>query len=192
MRATFRFDTNSPYAYLAAARVDELLGPDVDWQPIAFAFLLRAQDRRPWSFDEPTRSDGKDICERRALAYGLPPLVWPPGWPIDSYGLEPLRALTAARAHGRVRDLALLLFARNFVIGDGLQGPGTVRDCWVQAGLDGAGYDAELAAAKQPLIDVTQAAIDEGVPGVPTVTIDGFHFWGDDRLPAAAAALSAA
>jgi 2-hydroxychromene-2-carboxylate isomerase len=66
----FRFDTNSPYAYLAAERVDDVLGPGVVWQPIAFGFLLRAQGRRPWSFDEPTRSDGIAEIGRRAAARG--------------------------------------------------------------------------------------------------------------------------
>jgi hypothetical protein len=34
----FRYDFNSPYAYLAAHRVDDLI-PGVEWQPIGFAFL---------------------------------------------------------------------------------------------------------------------------------------------------------
>jgi 2-hydroxychromene-2-carboxylate isomerase len=49
----FSFDFNSPYAYLAAHRVDPLLGAAVRWQPIAFAFVIRALDRIPWSL--PTR-----------------------------------------------------------------------------------------------------------------------------------------
>jgi 2-hydroxychromene-2-carboxylate isomerase len=36
----FYVDFNSPYAYLAAHRVDRLLGADVRWQPIAFAFVV--------------------------------------------------------------------------------------------------------------------------------------------------------
>ena len=186
MTARFRFDTNSPYAYLAAQRVDEVLGPDVAWEPIAFAFLLRAQQRRPWSLDEPTRSQGKAECEARAARYGLPALVWPPGWPAESYTLEPLRALTAAQAHDRVRELAGALFARNFVTGEGLKAPGVVRACWEAAGLDPATYEDEVAAAKAPLVEATDRAIAEGVYGVPTVTVDGDHFWGDDRLEEAA------
>jgi 2-hydroxychromene-2-carboxylate isomerase len=183
---TFRFDTNSPYAYLAATRVDAVLGRGVAWEPIAFAFLLRAQGRRPWSLDEPTRSVGVAECEHRAEAYGLPAMAWPPGWPVGSYTLEPLRALTAAVAHGRVRQLAAALFARNFVTGEGLAADGAVRSCWVEAGLDPTAYDTAVAAAKPVLASATDRAVAEGVPGVPTITIAGRHFWGDDRLEDAA------
>lgn len=47
----FRYDFNSPYAYLATERIEGLL-PEARWEPIAFAFLLRAQGRTPWSFTE--------------------------------------------------------------------------------------------------------------------------------------------
>jgi 2-hydroxychromene-2-carboxylate isomerase len=186
----FRYDTNSPYAYLAAQRVDQVLGRGVVWQPIAFGFLLRAQGRRPWSFDEPTRSAGIAEIGRRAAERGLPPPAWPPGWPVESYTLEPLRALVAADAHDRQRELARALFARNFVTGEGLRSGGAVRACWAEAGLDPEAYDAALTAAKAPLQAATEAAIAAGVPGVPTVTIGGRHFWGDDALEDAAAALS--
>lgn len=186
MRPVFRFDTNSPYAYLAAMRVDGVLGPDVEWCPIAFAFLLRAQNRRPWSFEESTRAMGVVECEARAARRGLPPLRWPPGWPVDSYTLEPLRAITAAAADRRERQVALAAFRRNFVTGEGLRAPDAVRACWVEGGLDPATYDAEVEAAKATLIDATDRAIVAGVPGVPTVTVGGAHFWGDDRLEDAA------
>jgi 2-hydroxychromene-2-carboxylate isomerase len=32
------------------------------------------------------------------------------------------------------------------------------------------------------LTAATERAIEEGVPGVPTVTVGGKHFWADDRL----------
>src|ERR1700722_12366938 len=92
----FLYDFNSPYAYLAAARVDEVLPVVPRWQPIAFAFMLRAHKRRPWSFDERERRIGVAECERRAEVYGLPAMRWPPGWPIESYGLISLRAAIVA------------------------------------------------------------------------------------------------
>jgi 2-hydroxychromene-2-carboxylate isomerase len=35
----FYYDFNSPYAYLAAERIGDLI-PDAEWRPIAFAILL--------------------------------------------------------------------------------------------------------------------------------------------------------
>jgi 2-hydroxychromene-2-carboxylate isomerase len=187
-RATFLYDFNSPYAYLAASRVDRVLGPDVLWQPIAFAFLLRAQERIPWSRDE-RRDAGVAECERRAAEYGLPPLRWPPDWPVGSYSLLPLRAALVAEEHGRLREFSLAAFAENFVSGRGLREPEAVAGAARAAGLD---PEAVLARAeddevKERLRSATEAAIAAGTPGVPTVLVDGEAFWGDDRLEAAAA-----
>ena len=189
--ALFRFDTNSPYAYLAAERVDDVLGPGVVWQPIAFAFVLGSQGRVPWSIDEGTRAAGQAECAARAAARGLPPFAWPEGWPVGSYTLEPLRAITAAAAHGREREVARAAFRRNFVTGEGLRAPGAVEACWLEAGLDAATFEEELERAKEPLREATEAAIADGVYGVPTVTVGGEHFWGDDRLEEAARARGA-
>ena len=192
MPALFRFDTNSPYAYLAALRVDELLGPDVVWQPIAFAFLLRAQGgRRPWSFDPESRAAGQAVIAERARERSVPEVVYPPEWPVGSYALEPLRAIEAARSFGRERDVAMALFRRNFVAGSGVASSSAVRSAWEEAGLGLAGYEEAISAAKSSLIAATDLAISEGVYGVPTVTVGGRHFFGDDQLEAAAAVASA-
>src|SRR5690242_6601 len=122
MAATFLYDFNSPYAYLAAARIDDVL-PNVEWQPIAFGFLLQAQGRIPWSFEgQPTREPGMAECESRAAQRGLPPMTWPEGWPLGSYTLDPLRAALAAAEHGLLREYSMAAFARNFVTGTGLLG----------------------------------------------------------------------
>jgi 2-hydroxychromene-2-carboxylate isomerase len=189
LRPLFRFDTNSPYAYLAAMRVETVLGRDVEWCPIAFAFLLRAQKRKPWSLQESTRIAGVAECEARAAVRELPRLSWPPGWPVDSYSLEPLRAITAALPYQRERELARAAFRRNFVTGEGLRSGDAVRACWAEVGLDPATYDADVEAAKPRLIEATKQAIEDGVPGVPTLTVTGVHFWGDDRVEDAARAL---
>src|SRR5579875_3307232 len=99
--------------------------------------------------------------------------------------------MTAAAAQGRVRELARALWQRNFVTGEGLRDSSVVRACWAQAGLDPDAYASAIAAAKAPLTEATNAAIAAGVPGVPTVTVDGRHFWGDDRLEDAAEAAAA-
>lgn len=183
----FRYDFNSPYAYLAASRVDRILGPDVVWQPIAFAFLLAAQQRAPWSFDlQGERAPGIAECERRAAEYGLPPLTWPAGWPKESYSIAPLRVALAAAEHGLLREYSHAAFTRNFVAGTGLQGDAPLEVA-EELGLSRAAVEAALPAAKDRLRAVTDEAIAAGVPGVPTVTVAGEHFWGDDQLDAAAA-----
>jgi 2-hydroxychromene-2-carboxylate isomerase len=182
----FRYDFNSPYAYLSAQRVDEVLGGDVRWQPIAFAFLLVAQKRIPWSFDvNGEREPGIAEIERRAAERGLPPVAWPEGWPQGSYTIEPLRVALIADEHGLLREYSRAAFARNFVAGTGLLGDAPLEVA-EEVGLDRATIEAGMPAAKERLKAVTDEAIAEGVYGVPTVTVGSEHFWGDDRLEAAA------
>lgn len=185
MTPIFRYDFNSPYAYLAAERVEDVL-PEARWQPIAFAFLLVAQGRVPWSFGE-RRPDGMAECERRARQRGLPPIAWPEGWPQGSYSLDPLRAAMVASEHGLLREFSLAAFRRMFVDGVGLAGEATLELA------ESVGLTREVLAegaerAKERLRAATDTAIALGVPGVPTVTVGSEHFWGDDQLEAAAAA----
>ena len=186
----FLYDFNSPYAYLASSRVDRVLPVTPEWHPIAFAFVLRALARDPWSVDPVQRVAGVAECERRAREYDLPPMRWPPGWPVQSYSLLPLRAALVAEEEGRLREFSRAAFARNFVEGEGLRRPQDVVAVAAVARLDG---DAVLRRAgsdgvKRRLQEATEAAIALGVYGVPTVELGDQLFCGDDRLAAAAAA----
>ena len=179
----FRYDYNSPYAYLAAERIDAVL-PGARWEPIAFAFLLRAQQRRPWSFTD--KEPGQTEIERRARDRGLPPVRWRADWPADCYSLDPLRAAYVAGEHGLLREFSLAAFRRLFVDGDALGGDVTLEVA-ASVGLDPDAVRAGIAGeARERLRDATDRAIAAGVPGVPTVTVGDEHFWGDDRLEDAA------
>jgi 2-hydroxychromene-2-carboxylate isomerase len=189
---TFHFDFNSPYAYLAAHRVDRVLGDGVRWEPVALAFLLRAKGRTPWSMTD-ARPAGMRECEARAARYGLPELRWPPGWPVESYTLAPLRAALVAEEHGRLREFTLAAFAENFVSGTGIREDGALERAAQAAGVDHAAIrdGIQRPEIKDRLREATDAALAAGVIGVPTVVIDGELFWGDDRLEAAAQRLAA-
>lgn len=190
----FLYDFNSPYAYLAATRVDEMLPVTPRWQPIAFAFLLRAHNRSPWSFDEHERRSGIRECERRAAAYGLPSMRWPPGWPIKSYGLTSLRAAIVANHHGLLHEFSRAAFARNFVYGLGLKELDDALAVAEEIGLspDAVKHGVTATHIKSELTEATQAAITAGAIGVPTILASGQSFWGDDHLTTAAAAIGAA
>jgi 2-hydroxychromene-2-carboxylate isomerase len=187
----FYYDFNSPYAYLAASRIDALLA-EVQWQPAALAFILRAHDRTPWSMEEETRSHGLLECEQRAAAYGLPPLQLPPDWPVGSYGLLSLRAALAAVEQDGLKAFSRAAFERHFVAGLPLKQDSDIAVVAAVAGLD---PDALLARAhhgeiKEQLQVITERAIAKGIYGIPTVEVNGQMFWGDDRLEAATSALS--
>ena len=184
--ARFLFDLNSPYAYLAAHRVDDLL-ENVDWVPIAFGPLLVATQRVPWSL-QPGREDGMRECERRAAERGLPPIVWPDGWPAETYSVDGARAVLAAKPHGREREVAKAIFAEVFERGARLDDPAVLDAAGEAAGVAGLREAVKEDGVRRELRTITEDAIARGVTGVPTVEVGGELFWGDDRLEEAARA----
>jgi 2-hydroxychromene-2-carboxylate isomerase len=192
-RATFYYDVSSPYAYLAAQRVDETLPVEAHWQPIAFGALIGAIGKVPWSMRDDTRAAGQAEIAERARERGLPAVRWPPGWPAESYSVLPLRALLHAFDHGRGKELSLALYRRAFVDGVALDDPDVIVAAAEACALDGERVRAAVAEPeiKARLRAATDEAIRRGVTGVPTIALEGELFWGDDRLEDAARALAA-
>ncbi len=190
-QVTFYFDLGSPYAYLAAERLTDVLSEPAQWQPLSLGGLFKANGRSSWALDDyQRRQAGSAEVERRARDYGLPPIHWPDPWP-GNY-LMAMRAATFAFAAGRGHEFTLQAFRDAFARGHDLSIPARVLDAAQDAGLDRAQVEAAAQdpRIKQALREATDAAHALGVIGVPTVAIGGELFWGDDRLQDAAAHLA--
>jgi 2-hydroxychromene-2-carboxylate isomerase len=189
----FYYDVSSPYAYLGAMRVDEVLPVRPQWRPIAFGVIVRRLGKRPWSFSEDRDQDFNEIA-RRARQRGLPELRYPEGWPVQTYSLTPLRALMLADGQDQLRALTRELYRTIFVEGRHLAQIDTVLDAATKAGMDReqvlAGIESD--EVKRRLREQTDDALKRGVTGVPTVAVGDQLFWGDDHLEDAAAALARA
>jgi len=178
----FFVDVGSPYAWLAAERVARgELGVEPVWEPVLLGAVFAARGFGSWSLTD-ARADGIAEVERRALAYGLPPVRWPDPWP-GNYLLA-MRCATAAAEAGRARDFLLAALRAGFVEGRDLSDPAAVADAATAVGIEG---NELLAAASTPAVKAalkerTDAAIALGVRGVPTVVVGDQTFWGDDRL----------
>lgn len=184
----FYVDVGSPYAYLAAERMERVLPVAPVWEPILLGAVFQARGSGSWALTQ-AREEGMQEVERRALAYGLPPIRWPEHWPGNM--LVAMRAAVAAEREGAGQDFLLAALRAGFRDGQDLSDPATVQAAAVAAGLDG---EALLSAADDPIVktvlrDRTDAAVALGVRGVPTVLVGDREFWGDDRLEDAAAAL---
>ena len=186
--ATFYFDLGSPYAYLTAERIDQVLGEPVRWQPVSLGAIFKLTERSSWSLGDPERrTSGMAEVERRALSYGLPPISWPNPWP-GNY-LTAMRAATFADMKGIGREFALQAFRNAFQQGHDLSVSERVLEAAREVGLDPREVDAATGDPKIRLAlrEATDAAHALGVFGVPTVAVGGELFWGDDRLADAAA-----
>jgi 2-hydroxychromene-2-carboxylate isomerase len=181
------FDVGSPYAWLAAERVESLLGP-VAWRPVLLGGIFAAVGRASWAQTD-ARGAGIAEIERRAADRGLPPVAWPERWPND--GLRAMRAAAWADRistpeHDAVRAFALAALRTHFVDGLPLDDEAHLRAALTAAGLDA---DEGLAATDDPSVQAhlrtaTEDAVARGVIGVPTLAFDDRLVWGDDGLDA--------
>jgi 2-hydroxychromene-2-carboxylate isomerase len=190
-RASFYYDLGSPYAYLAAERISGLFAAaeleQPEWQPVLLGGLFKRFGRESWG-NGPGRAEGMAEVERRAAAYGLPPIAWPKPWPGNT--LVAMRAATFAKQTGRTVSFSLAAFRQAFAAGrdltdvDNVTIAGAACELHPRALLKGV----ETEAVKGALREATDRAGDLGVEGVPSVVVGSDVFWGDDRLEEAVAA----
>ncbi|WBY03677.1 2-hydroxychromene-2-carboxylate isomerase [Ramlibacter tataouinensis] len=174
---TFYLDFISPYAYLAFERLPQALqglSYQVEYRPVLFAGLLKHHGQLG-----PAEIAGKREWTYRqvlwlAHAQGVP-MQMPAAHPFNPLGL-----LRLALACGPNRYVCETLF----------------RHVW-RGGADAAdaarlqALQRQLAPARDPgsdevkneLKQATQAAIERGLFGVPTLAVDDKLFWGFDALP---------
>jgi 2-hydroxychromene-2-carboxylate isomerase len=185
----FYYDFNSPYAYLAAERVGDLI-PDAEWRPIAFAILLSELDRLERALEQLDPAPVVAEIAQRAGDRGLPPFAPPEAWPVGTWSLVPLRAALVADEQGRLREFSRAAYRKSFVESRSLAELDTVLAAAREVGLepDEVRDGIERPEIKERLKGNTEQALASGVIGIPTVAIGDALFWGDDRLDEAAAA----
>ena len=186
--ATFYFDVGSPYAYLAAERINSVLPEPPLWQPILLGGLFKIHKRDSWANGN-GRAAGMAEVERRAAEYGLPPIRWPEPWPGNT--LFAMRAATFAMEAGKAVSFALAAFRQGFAGGRDLSEPDNVLLAAAACELHPKAVlkAVETTSIKNRLKQATEEAAELGVVGVPSLAVGDRVFWGDDRLEEAATAL---
>lgn len=185
--ATLRwyFDFVSPYSYLHWQKLKQL--PQftrIQPVPIAFgAILHHLGNLGPAEIPAKRRFIYRQLLWT-AQAEGTP-LRFPPGHPFNP--LAVLRLCLAAGASAQAVDVLFDWIWRDGNSADSAQ---ALREPAQRLGVDDV--EAALAdpAIKEQLRRNTDAAIDAGVFGVPTLSIDGELFWGNDAHPMMAAVLA--
>jgi 2-hydroxychromene-2-carboxylate isomerase len=183
--ACFYYDLGSPYAYLAAERISGLFTEaeleQPEWQPILLGGLFQRFGRGSWA-ETPARAEGMAEIERRAAAYGLPPVAWPQPWPGNT--LVAMRVATFAKQTGRAVSFSLAAFRQAFAAGRDLTDADNVMIAGAACELHPRALlkAVETDVVKGALREATDRAGDLGVEGVPAVVVGEEVFWGDDRL----------
>jgi 2-hydroxychromene-2-carboxylate isomerase len=107
-KPVFYFDLASPVAYLAAERVNHVLGEVPEWVPVRFGEV------GPVCCAEEVAAYRENV-ERAARAQGVQPLRWPDPFPADSEWA--MLAATYAKEIGRAVAFSLAAFRQAFAAG---------------------------------------------------------------------------
>jgi 2-hydroxychromene-2-carboxylate isomerase len=164
------YDVGSPSAYLAVERFEAVVGVRPVLSPVLLGGIFKATGRSTWGRGEERAARMADIASR-AVAAGLPPVVWPSNWPADY--LQAMRAVVWA-GDDFAREAMRAAFSR----GADLSRIDVLRELRPD-GLEQAIADP---AVKASLRSATDRALALGVIGVPTTRVGDELYWGDDRL----------
>ncbi len=181
---TFHFDYLSPYAYFAWLKVGpfcEEHGLALDIRPVLFAGLLKHWGQLGPAEIPPKRVfTFKDIV--RYAAKNNVALRGPKKHPFNSLTVQRLSLKTVAGDDQfKVVDT---LYRSGWGAGIDYGDPQHLQTVLDRVGLDGAALleKASSPEAKEALKTETEAAIQRGVFGIPTMIVDGEVFWGKDQF----------
>jgi 2-hydroxychromene-2-carboxylate isomerase len=183
----FYFDFVSPYAYIAATRINDLAARyerEVDWRPVLLGVtVMRVMGLKPL-METPLKGEYmRHDSPRMARLFGVP---------LRHHGLKNINSLAACRAFlalkarsaEQAENFALRIFRRLWVDSRDI-----TQDTEIAAEAAAFGADPQELLAritsetgKQELKDAVDHAIGNGVFGVPFFVLDGEPIWGCDRL----------
>ncbi|MGM0555250.1 MAG: 2-hydroxychromene-2-carboxylate isomerase [Myxococcota bacterium] len=182
----FFFDISSPYSYLAATQVDDLVertGADVAWKPFLLGGVFKMTGNQMPAAVRAKASYMLEDLHRWAEYYDVP-FVMNSHFPVNS--LYAQRALLAARERkpGSLQPFARALFDACWVQDRDISQTSEVAVIADSCGLDGEAILADIQhdRLKDELKSLTSEAVDRGAFGAPTFFVGEQMFWGNDRL----------
>jgi 2-hydroxychromene-2-carboxylate isomerase len=183
----FFFDFASPYAYLAACRVEAVaadLGRGLIWRPILLGAVFKVTSGQP-NLMKPLQGDylRHDVprCARRWGIHIAHPL------PMPFASLAAARGFYWLEGRGDAHlsaAFARAIFNAHWAEGRDMAMPENVLDVATGLGIDRDAMEQGITgvAIKERLRAETEGAIARGVFGAPFFIVDDEPFWGADRL----------
>ncbi|MDO8347333.1 MAG: 2-hydroxychromene-2-carboxylate isomerase [Rugosibacter sp.] len=183
----FWFDFSSPYAYLAAGKIDALAEKyqrHADWHPILLGVVFQTTGAVP-IVQAPLKGEYSlhDI-DRSARFLGIP-FRFPSRFPLPTQVAARAFYWLKDNAPATAKPFALAIFHAFFVADRDISDPDVVFDIAAEQGIDRAALTqaAAMPEIKERLKQETATAIGKGLFGAPYIIVDGEPFWGADRLP---------
>ena len=182
----FYFDFSSPYGYLAAQRIEEVVGEyerEILWKPFLLGAVFKITGVKP-ALDIPMKGEYARLDLARSARLYDTPFVLPETFPFMSVAACRATYWLNESDPEAARELIEALYGTAFGAGHSIREPAEVAAVAEELGHD---PDAVLAAVQEPGIKdllrrEVEAAIAKGVFGSPYIIVDDEPFWGVDRL----------
>ncbi|MEL7540223.1 MAG: 2-hydroxychromene-2-carboxylate isomerase [Pseudomonadota bacterium] len=174
--------TNTYFAIKLLEPLADRYDAKINWHAFNVGFVF--QSNNYVLMDEPKAKliNRRDDLYRWAKKYDLPFKV-PEAFPIKTS--RALRGAIAMRYWNIEAEFIQEIMAAYWERGDGSIGSyQTLRGIASSLGVDPDAFEtlAESEDVREALISSTNAALDRGVFGVPSIIVDDELFWGKDRM----------
>ncbi len=182
----FYFDFSSPYGYLAAQRIEEVVQEydrEILWKPFLLGAVFKITGVKP-ALDIPLKGDYARLDLARSARLYDTPFVLPETFPFMSVAACRASYWLNESDPEAARVLIEALYDTAFGAGKSIREPAEVAAVAEELGHD---PDTVLAAVQEPRIKdllrrEVEAALAKGVFGSPYIIVDDEPFWGFDRL----------
>ncbi len=192
-RVEFYFDVGSPSGYLAWSQLPAIAhdtGAELEYKPVLLGGIFKATgNTSPAEVPAKGRYLSMDLA-RFARRYGIP-LVYNSAFPINTIGL--MRGAVAALKEGILESYLEVIYPAFWAKDVNLSDPKEVMRCLRDGDLDADNLmrRAQEDDVKTDLRSRSDAAVERGLFGIPTMFVNDEMFFGQDRLEFVRAALDA-
>ncbi len=200
MKLTYFFDYSSPYAYIGARAIEALAteaGVSLKWHPFLLGGLFKTigTPMVPLDAMAPAKRAYNVKEMHRWAAFRELTFAFPSRFPMNT--VTALR-MTLQLSQEEMPRLAHAIFRAYWADDRDINDKAVLGNIADEAGFDGAGLLAgtQNPEIKDQLKQHTQAAVDAGLCGAPSVLVQegaddaGMLFWGQDRYDMVKKALS--
>lgn len=180
----FYYDYGSPTAYLAWTQLPQLCKTHratLNYCPILLGGVFKSTGNSTPAGLKPKAKWLFDDVARHAEFYSVP-------WRMNPHfiinTLTIMRGAMWATNNGCIEDYNRAMFAATWADGKDTSNPEVIAEIVKSAGLDADSMQQAVADAdiKKQLIDATDAAVQRGIFGVPTMFAGNVMHFGQDRL----------
>jgi 2-hydroxychromene-2-carboxylate isomerase len=185
---SFYFDLASPYAYVAAEKIDRLAaryGFSVDWRPIVLGFQFKETGGQPLTAAHPWKAEYALRDFARNAKFHRVPFTLPNQFPVAAVSASRMAWWLHEHNPAQCARFSRAVFNTYFVDGQDISDNAVCVSVANQLGLDGSALleNALSASNKQAFAALMTQAQKDKIFGAPMFLFaDGELFWGSDRL----------